>query len=584
MKYFLTTLLLVGLAYTVSFAQKDTVYVQDTYASGGAEGTLNDAVTAAINNGTLSKTVFKLSPYGLYILSGAIVTPSGTTLEIVADKPGNTQQTALPMIAWTPSSAPNKTYNFDVGGTIKMKNVWLLYGSTDGTQSPTELRVGDSLSAGGRAEFDNVIFDYAECPNNGSGAVEIYSAHFVGKFINCYFKNCIDTHLRYYGRALSFRYSSTGLHSDSVYFENTTFANMGYVYMQEGNEYGDNVYFNHCTFYNIVQFTLESTWWYKMNVTNSIFCNTYMYGSIPANDTSGSFGGTIAIDSISNFGFSVPFTENDRRILFANNSYVTQAWLVDWMKNNPHSKTLHQNRRDDEIPVPQPMLNAGTLRFFDTTAADGKKMFPYMNRANLYDGVDPQFVNPPIALDSLKQFLMHKWDDNANVNYAFNPQDDCNQVWPLKEDLSYTDATLKTAAMGGFPLGDLYHWWPAEYTKWAAQQNEENAYINKWLMNGVTDVKLATTNKIPKDYTLSQNYPNPFNPTTTIEFSIPKSGYVSLKVYNTLGQEVETLFQGFQKAGSFKAEFNASKLASGVYLYRLESGNVSMSRKLILMK
>jgi hypothetical protein len=152
----------------------------------------------------------------------------------------------------------------------------------------------------------------------------------------------------------------------------------------------------------------------------------------------------------------------------------------------------------------------------------------------------------------------------------------------LKEDLSYANDTLKTAAMGGFPLGDLYHWWPAQYTLWAAQKNTEHTYINNWLMNGVTGVKQVSN--ILADYTLSQNYPNPFNPTTSIDFSIPKSGYVSLKVYNTLGQEVATLFQGFQKAGSFKAEFNASKLASGVYLYRLESGNISIAKKLILMK
>jgi hypothetical protein len=103
-------------------------------------------------------------------------------------------------------------------------------------------------------------------------------------------------------------------------------------------------------------------------------------------------------------------------------------------------------------------------------------------------------------------------------------------------------------------------------------------------MNGVTGVKQVSNSNIPAEYTLSQNYPNPFNPTTNIDFSIPKSGYVSLKVYNTLGQEVATLFQGFQKAGFFKAEFNASKLASGVYLYRLESGNISIAKKLILMK
>ncbi len=586
MKYFLTVILMAAFFTASVFAQKDTVNVPDTYASGGTEGTLNNAVTAAINAGKLSNTVFKLSPYGLYILSGSIVTPSGTTLEIVADPPGNTQASAPPMIAWTPSSAPNKAYNFDIGGNVIMKNVWLFYGSTNGTQSGSSLRVGDSAGTGGHAEFDNVIFDYSSCPANASGAVEIYSLHFVGKFNNCYFKNCIDTHLRYYGRALSFRFSSTGLHADSVWFENCTFANMGYVYMQEGNEYGDNVYFNHCTFLNVVMFTLESTWWWKMNVTNSLFIDTFMFGSIPAQDTAGSFGGTIAIDSVANFPFTVPFTELDRRILFANNAYFIEPWLVDWMKNNPYSKNLHKNRQDDEIPVPQPMLSAGTLRFLDTTNVDGSKMFPYMNKANLYDGADPRFVLEPTNIDSLEQFMFHKWSDNANVNWAWQPDSDAAQIWPMHENLSYANDTLKTAGMGGYPLGDLYHWWPAQYTQWAAQQTAEHNRIYSWLNNGKDPLTgiAELKNNVPSEFSLSQNYPNPFNPTTNINFTIPKSGFVSLKIFNALGQQVATLFSGFQKAGSYKVDFNASALASGIYFYRLQSGSNSVTKKLVLMK
>jgi len=104
------------------------------------------------------------------------------------------------------------------------------------------------------------------------------------------------------------------------------------------------------------------------------------------------------------------------------------------------------------------------------------------------------------------------------------------------------------------------------------------------LMNGLNDVKQVNNGSIPFEYSLSQNYPNPFNPTTNIEFSLPKSGNVSLKVYNVLGQEVAKIFEGFKNAGSYKVDFNASKLASGVYLYKMESGSFSVSKKLILMK
>ncbi len=88
----------------------------------------------------------------------------------------------------------------------------------------------------------------------------------------------------------------------------------------------------------------------------------------------------------------------------------------------------------------------------------------------------------------------------------------------------------------------------------------------------------------PSDYALTQNYPNPFNPTTNINFKIPQSGFVSLKVYNILGDEVATLVNGVKPAGNYTVNFNAASLASGVYFYRLQAGNFTQNRKMILLK
>ena len=85
-------------------------------------------------------------------------------------------------------------------------------------------------------------------------------------------------------------------------------------------------------------------------------------------------------------------------------------------------------------------------------------------------------------------------------------------------------------------------------------------------------------------FSLSQNYPNPFNPSTIINYALPQSGNVTLKVYNIIGQEVATLFQGFQKAGSYTANFDASKLASGVYMYRLQAGQFDATKKMLYLK
>ena len=85
-------------------------------------------------------------------------------------------------------------------------------------------------------------------------------------------------------------------------------------------------------------------------------------------------------------------------------------------------------------------------------------------------------------------------------------------------------------------------------------------------------------------YQLLQNYPNPFNPTTTIKYSIKNSGLVSLKVYDILGHEVATLVDQNQQIGNYDVSFDASRLASGIYYYRLKSGTFIQTKKLILLK
>jgi hypothetical protein len=98
-------------------------------------------------------------------------------------------------------------------------------------------------------------------------------------------------------------------------------------------------------------------------------------------------------------------------------------------------------------------------------------------------------------------------------------------------------------------------------------------------INGIND-NVNTVNT----FALSQNYPNPFNPSTLVNYSLPKTGYVSLKVYDVLGREVANLVNEQQTAGNHSVNFNASKLASGIYIYTLKAGNNLMSKKMMLMK
>ncbi len=100
------------------------------------------------------------------------------------------------------------------------------------------------------------------------------------------------------------------------------------------------------------------------------------------------------------------------------------------------------------------------------------------------------------------------------------------------------------------------------------------------ISTGVKEVSAQT----PKGFALEQNYPNPFNPSTTIRFSVPQTEQVSLKVYNSLGQEVQTLVNEVKGKGNYEATFNASNLPSGTYFYRLQAGVNVETKKMMLVK
>ena len=114
-------------------------------------------------------------------------------------------------------------------------------------------------------------------------------------------------------------------------------------------------------------------------------------------------------------------------------------------------------------------------------------------------------------------------------------------------------------------------------------------YVDGWgwaidnlkIQEGLVGVENET---IPTQFALSQNYPNPFNPSTTIKYALPKEEKVTLKVYNNVGELVTTLVNEVQAVGVHQVTFNASRLASGVYFYKIEAGAFNQTKKLILMK
>jgi hypothetical protein len=108
-----------------------------------------------------------------------------------------------------------------------------------------------------------------------------------------------------------------------------------------------------------------------------------------------------------------------------------------------------------------------------------------------------------------------------------------------------------------------------------------NGVYGDYLQVGVNTIET----KIPEKFSLYQNYPNPFNPATNIRFEIPGRGqFVTLKVYNILGRIVETLVNQQLTPGTYEVKWNAGKNSSGVYFYKLESGNFVETKKMLMIK
>jgi hypothetical protein len=125
-------------------------------------------------------------------------------------------------------------------------------------------------------------------------------------------------------------------------------------------------------------------------------------------------------------------------------------------------------------------------------------------------------------------------------------------------------------------------------TTWYFPYNTTNNVTYQYLIrayvsfeqNGVKE----TIELQPKQVTLAQNYPNPFNPTTNIEFSLPKSEFVTLKVFNVLGEEITTIVSGNLTAGKYKYNWNAKGMTSGIYFYTLKAGQFNETKKFMLVK
>ncbi len=144
------------------------------------------------------------------------------------------------------------------------------------------------------------------------------------------------------------------------------------------------------------------------------------------------------------------------------------------------------------------------------------------------------------------------------------------------------DSTVKDTILSTTELSaNTKYYWSVK----ALSVDDTGKYSNiTSFTTGDTVLAVRKTNQVPNKFLLYQNYPNPFNPATEIKYSVPALGLVNLNVFNLLGKKVAALVNKEQSAGIHEVRFDASDLTSGIYFYRLEDGNFSMVKKMILLK
>jgi hypothetical protein len=164
------------------------------------------------------------------------------------------------------------------------------------------------------------------------------------------------------------------------------------------------------------------------------------------------------------------------------------------------------------------------------------------------DSLEPEF---------LRGFIIDNIPNGSDSFYV--------QLALYEDDLNDGDYTLNGVYMGGEGDGD------------------NSGYKTMVFFEGDNPL-VGNQSFIPKEYALNQNYPNPFNPSTTISYDIPTDGLVKMKIYDLAGREVKTLVNEIKTAGRYTVSFNGSSLSSGVYFYRIESGNFVQTKKMLLVK
>jgi len=578
-----------------------TIFAQTYFDVTPGYGTLNAAVTAHQGN-----VIYRLQAGQWYGLNGQIEN-NGFTLQIIGTTPSAGQMPAEIQTA-TNADGTVLTDMFSVLGDVYMKDIFIVNADANNTlgqgvfnvASTTSVRiVFDSLTVDPVGSNHFIVFNPTPRPKLFvTNSLLMRHGTLAGANDWCLFDLAGPTNNGY----------------DTLYLENNTFVSTGtHIAINRNNATDSNnvVWINHNTFaFHKFQLLIG----FHMNkyfITNNLFfdftCQPYniAWDAYSPDGFGDYYQCNAEQDTVSSDTVNGQLLSPRKMFVEFNSEYVDpriESYLSTWQWThsvNDTGKIIGDVNPAYLMRLFYPPDSAKVNReanMFNSTA------FPYFKAGNYIKDVDPQWVNPKMYTiqDSIVNWDLPAMELN---NWGFSPTlvpapassgnwwwcDDSVYnlgnpvVWP-RFNGSYKNSTMLTASIEGLPLGDL-NWFPAQKAIWLQHQTE---IMNHILSEDTSQINITgikqLSNNIPGSFSLSQNYPNPFNPSTEIQYSIPKSGLVTLRVYNMLGQEIVTLVNQKQQAGSYTVNFDASKLASGVYLYRIQTGDFSLTKKMTLLK
>jgi hypothetical protein len=625
-------------------AAGDTIYVPGGTLAGGENAgsleTLINGDTTAQGARKNPNRVYALNQGQFYFQLAPINcnNPTGTlTLAGIPSASGTTKPVIIIVNTGSAHVIINVAATNMVYGSVKCDGIHYQTQEIDGYQNNELFYCGTANQRAQSLTINNCLFEFSnidlfDCTNE-PGAIGGWPYGAKIKITNSYFRNMFFSGQWWGSRVFQCKHPI-----DTLWIENCTVTTGGLTFLQQ-NELVDFAYFNHNTIVNNKKYWILSPYYKNLFVTNNIFINQDWVGEDTNVTNSGQdpdkyFESTINLDTCNatnglvvqgryyvgdSSHYSPLLALNKLRAYISDNINYYDPLLVNGYYNSSKYKNATLNALPSYLTwsfpnVPYPIenvpgawMNARTLALFAAYAPPNGGLIEKRTST-----ADPGTATPGIAnasvVDSMAAWNQNQWGDPrfptvpniTSTKYIYgdySPTTLPGVIGGVKRDditsgaagiTKFTDLTENfsqsghLSAIDGLPIGALI-WDDTKLASFNSATDWNITYTKYLTEGGLTGIGTPASG-VPSVYALEQNYPNPFNPSTKIEFSLPNASSVDLKVFNVLGQEVATLAHGLFTAGSHAVTFDASRLSTGVYLYKLTAGSFVSTKKMLLVK